>query len=112
LKRLFLGVAVLAVIYGATTSSFAQSASSVPDFDSAFGQNLKTPPKKGTQKDGAHSTKSAKQAPEDADKAARLEEGRKKFFERSMGFDNGPSTNSPITLGGSGGLTPSFGGSF
>ena len=36
----------------------------------------------------------------DADKAARIEEGRKKFFEQSSGFDNSTRWNSP-TAGGS-----------
>lgn len=55
--------------------------------------------------------KSGKPQPsaEEADKAARLEEGRKKFFQRSMGFDNGGGSQSPITLQGDGGLTPAMG---
>ena len=45
------------------------------------------------------------------EKAAHLAEGRKKFFQRSMGFDNGTSYDSPVTLGGSsnGGLSPQMG---
>jgi hypothetical protein len=45
---------------------------------------------------------------EEAAKAARLAEGRKKFFDRSMGFDNGDGPG-PVTLGGSNGLTPGVG---
>ena len=39
-------------------------------------------------------------SPGDADKAARIEEGRKKFFEQSSGFDNSTRWNTP-TAGGS-----------
>ena len=71
-----------------------------------------TPSKPG-KRTAAHKNIAAKQAKsqqsaEEADKAARLEEGRKKFFQRSMGFDNGGS-GSPVTLQGESGLTPSMG---
>ncbi len=45
----------------------------------------------------AAAPRSAKPDSEEADKAARLAEGRKKFFERSMGFDNGGSSRITIT---------------
>jgi hypothetical protein len=55
--------------------------------------------------------KPAKPTSEEADKAARLEEGRKKFFEQSMGFDNGgSSSNSSVTLtNDNGGISPAMG---
>ncbi len=43
----------------------------------------------------------------EAEKAARLAEGRKKFFEQSSGFDNGGAGGSPLSLGPSG--TPAMG---
>jgi hypothetical protein len=46
---------------------------------------------------------------EAAEKAAHVAAGRKKFFERSMGFDNGGASNSPVSLGDDGRITPSAG---
>ena len=43
----------------------------------------------------------------EAEKAARLAEGRKKFFEKSMGFDNGEQSNFTIT--NDGGVAPAMG---
>jgi len=65
-------------------------------------------PSKSRHKTAAKPAKS-EQSAEEADTAARLEEGRKKFFQRSMGFDNGGGADSPATLQGGDGLTPSMG---
>ena len=68
--------------------------------------------KKTPRKDGAvHTAAHSKQTPEEAERAARIEEGRQKFFQRSMGFDNGKSSESPVTLhsDGGGGITPAVG---
>jgi hypothetical protein len=65
--------------------------------------------KKASHKDAAAKPGKPQQSAEDADKAARLEEGRKKFFQRSMGFDNGGGSSNPVTLQGSEGLTPAMG---
>lgn len=67
------------------------------------------PAKKAAHKNPADKSAKSKQSAEDDEKAARLEEGRKKFFERSMGFDNGGGSDSPITLQGGNGLTPGAG---
>ena len=68
----------------------------------------KAAPKKSHHKSAATKPGKTQQSAEDAEKAARLEQGRKKFFERSMGFDNGGS-DSPVTLQGGNGLTPAAG---
>ncbi len=67
------------------------------------------PAKKAAHKNVAAKPGKSQPSAEEADKAARLEEGRKKFFQRSMGFDNGGGSGNPITLQGDGGLTPSMG---
>jgi hypothetical protein len=63
--------------------------------------------------DGAkpHKKSLAKSAPpsEEAERAARLAEGRKKFFERSMGFDESGKPDAPVSLGNGNGLAPSAG---
>jgi glucose/arabinose dehydrogenase len=66
------------------------------------------PAKKAAHKNVARKSES-QQSAEAADKAARLEEGRNKFFQRSMGFDNGGGSGSPVTLQGENGLSPSMG---
>jgi len=81
----------------------APAAQSAPSDSAAKGQ-----PKKGRHKEATKAAKS-QQSAEDAEKAARLEEGRKKFFQRSMGFDAGGGADSPVTLQGGNGLTPSMG---
>jgi len=50
---------------------------------------------------------SAKPNSEAADRAARVAEGRKKFFEKSMGFDNGEQGK--ITITNDGGGSPAMG---
>jgi hypothetical protein len=65
--------------------------------------------KKAAHKNAAAKPGKSQQSAEEAEKAARLEEGRKKFFERSMGFDNGKGSDSPVTLQGGNGLTPAMG---
>jgi hypothetical protein len=99
-----------ACVYGA--SAQAQDVPTGVTFGSSTDQakpasDAKPAAKKSAHKDAAH----AKQTPEEAEKAARIEEGRKKFFQRSMGFDNGKSSESPVTLqsDGAGGITPAVG---
>jgi hypothetical protein len=89
------------------SAGFAQDSISIAPADPAAGPVLKAPAKKSAHK-SKDSTTAAKPMSEADEKAARLAEGRKKFFERSMGFDNGNS-DSPVTLGGSNGLTPQMG---
>lgn len=70
------------------------------------------PAKRTAHKNAAAKPDKSQQSTEEADKAARLEEGRKKFFQRSTGFDNGCASGSPVTLQGENGLSPSMGWKF
>ncbi len=66
--------------------------------------------KKSRHKSVGPAERAAQQNADATEKAARLAEGRKKFFDRSMGFDSGGSTSSPVTMtGGEDGLTPAMG---
>jgi hypothetical protein len=94
-------LAVFFFLHGLGLASFAQESHPLAPTD--------PPAKKILRKSVGQSQKTAKPSQEEADRAARLEEGRKKFFERSMGFDNGGSADAPITFGGGNGLTPSTG---
>lgn len=72
----------------------------------SVGAPAKAHPRKSSHKSGGAVERAAQP---NADGAARLAEGRKKFFEQSMGFDNGKSGSSPVTLGGDNGLSPAMG---
>jgi hypothetical protein len=56
---------------------------------SGFAQAAAAPDQGGHRKKPRTGAPSATSAPSDAERAARLAEGRKKFFEQSTGFDNG-----------------------
>jgi hypothetical protein len=87
---------------------FAQDLQPPPALDQPADSATKSHAKKTVHKTVAG--KSAKPTSEDSDKASRLEEGRKKFFERSMGFDNGSSGSSNVTLSNeNGGISPAMG---
>ena len=100
----------LALCLGAAAAHSEDAAPLTPAPSDAPKASAK-PAKKTAHKNAAARSAKSQQSAEDADKAARLEEGRKKFFERSMGFDNGGS-NSPVTLQGENGLSPSMGWKF
>jgi hypothetical protein len=83
--------------------------------DAGFAQDIQSPPtaiqapsKKSPKMAKGASRLTSQPASEEAEKAARLAEGRKKFFEQSSGFENGKS-DMPFSFGGSGGATPSIG---
>jgi hypothetical protein len=86
------------------SAAFAQSIEAPAGAD----PTLSAPPKAHARK-SVHKNATAQQSAADAEKAARLEEGRRKFFQQSMGFDNGKSGDSPITFTGGAGLSPSAG---
>jgi flagellar biosynthesis/type III secretory pathway protein FliH len=92
-------------------SAYADDLAPLPGLDqpAAAETAAKPHPKKNVRKSAA--AKPAKASSEDAEKAARIEEGRKKFFEQSMGFDNGgSSSNSNVTLTNeNGGISPAMG---
>jgi hypothetical protein len=88
------------------SASFAQSSRETILAEPSFGQSPKTPVKKSLHKNRSPALSAAKPTSEEDEKAARLAEGRKKFFERSMGFDNGSSSGSAVTLSTGNGLSP------
>jgi hypothetical protein len=93
------------------SAAFAQSDQTPAKADPSAAGAPKAPAKKSAHKNANAASSSARPTSEADEKAAHLAEGRKKFFERSMGFDNGTSYDSPVTLGGSsnGGLSPQMG---
>jgi hypothetical protein len=92
----------------AASSGFGQTNAPLHQSSSADGGE-KAHAKKISHKNGPAAGQNGKQNSEEADKAAHLAEGRKKFFDRSMGFDNGGGPDSPVTFDGGNGLTPSAG---
>jgi hypothetical protein len=103
--RIFAAFLIASAFYGLGPAVFAQDGRELAAPDPALGASKHA--KKNSHKNGGATQQTAAPRSEDAEKAARLAEGRKKFFERSMGFDNGSS--GPVTLGGENGLTPSMG---
>jgi hypothetical protein len=100
-------LAVFVFLCGLAAPGFAQESQSPASADPPA--SGKAPAKKIVRKSVGHAQKTVKPTQEEADRAARLEEGRKKFFERSMGFDNGGGADAPITFGGGNGFSPSAG---
>jgi hypothetical protein len=108
--RLFIALPLIVSLCALSAAGLAQDNPSPAPANPSLDAPAKAHAKKNAHNSAARtSAGQSKQTSEDADKAARLAEGRKKFFERSMGFDNGTSSDSPVTLGGSGGLTPAVG---
>ena len=110
--RLRLGFLVGCSLSLLGSAAFAQSDQTPTKADPSTVGAPKAHAKKSAHKNGTAASSSSSQPTSEADeKAAHLAEGRKKFFERSMGFDNGTSYDSPVTLGGSsnGGLSPQMG---
>jgi hypothetical protein len=93
----------------AGSAGFAQTTAPLQQTAPAGESANKAHAKKAAHKNGGAAPQNGQQNSEEADKAARLAEGRKKFFDRSMGFDNGGGPNSPMTFDGANGLTPSAG---
>jgi hypothetical protein len=102
-------LAVFFFLHGLGVASFAQESHPLAPADPPVAAPAKAPAKKIVRKSAGQAQRSAKPTQEEADRAARLEEGRKKFFERSMGFDNGGGADAPITFGGGNGFSPSAG---
>jgi hypothetical protein len=68
--------------------------------------HVKKSPRKKASADRLTVAPASQSASEEAEKAARLAEGRKKFFEQSSGFEN-EGSDRPISLGNGG--APSVG---
>ena len=95
----------------ASSVGFAQSDSTPANADPSAAAPKAHARKTVHKNANAASSTTAKPTSEEADKATRLAAGRKKFFERSMGFDNGTTFDGPVTLGNGadGGLSPQMG---
>lgn len=109
--RLVVPLLVAAPLLAAAPFALAQSAASSSLLDPSFAaparpQTSKPPAAKGPHKKVA-GPRSAPSDPDETEKAARLAEGRKKFFEQSMGFDNGKS--GAVTLTNENGGPPALG---
>ena len=106
LAVVLIGIPLCAIGAGA----FAQDTRPLAPTGFLMDAPAKAPVKKGRHKSVEAAGQSAQQNADAAEKAARLAEGRKKFFDRSMGFDSGESTSSPLTMtGGDNGLMPAMG---
>jgi hypothetical protein len=92
------------------SAGFAQDSQSPANTDKPAGTDSKAPAKHSAHKKAAASPSTGKamslQSADEAEKAARLAEGRKKFFEQSQGFENNDA-GGPLSLGNGG--TPSAG---
>jgi hypothetical protein len=106
--RFRMGFLVCLAFCGLGSASFAQEMLAPSFADQSATGSPKAHVRKSVHKNGnAQSTGAS--ASEESEKAARLAEGRKKFFEQSMGFDNGHASESPVTLGNGNGLSPTTG---
>jgi hypothetical protein len=132
-SRLRIGFPVVLFLCVLGSDGFAQDAQAPAPVDQPAGGSPKVPAKTGENKTGANKTsenkasasktgvreidahknknsppRTAQPASEEAERAARLAEARKKFFEQSTGFDN-KETDKTLSLGGSNGLSPGLG---
>jgi hypothetical protein len=82
-------------------ASFAQNAPSTSDVAPSKGASSKTASSKSLHKKAGAARLTVQPPNEDAEKAARLAEGRKKFFEQSSGFENNDSSGA-LSLGKTG----------
>ena len=106
MARLCIGFLLGLSLCFAGSASFAQNVQGTILSEPSFDQSAKTPVKKSAHKNRSTAASPAKPASEEAEKAARLAEGRKKFFDRSMGFDNGSSGAVTLDSGSGNGFTP------
>jgi hypothetical protein len=116
--KIFLALLLTSSVCAYGAAAYAQDVPTGVTFGSSTDEaakpaaDAKPASKKSAHKDPAvHTAAHTKQTPEEAERAAHIEEGRQKFFQRSMGFDNGKSSESPVTLqsDGAGGITPAMG---
>ncbi|VFU08717.1 hypothetical protein [Methylocella tundrae] len=107
MTRLELGV-LTAFFFGVSAcASFAQTSQPAVNADPSISPPAKAHGKKIPHKKTGAVRGSLLPDSDEADKAARLAEGRKKFFEQSSGFENG-STDMPLSMGGNGQPTMGF----
>lgn len=114
--RLVVPLLLAAPLFAAAPLAFAQGAASSSLLDPSFAAPARPQMSKPqTSKPQAATSphrkvagpRSAASDSDEAEKAARLAEGRKKFFEQSMGFDNGKS--GAVTLTNENGGPPALG---
>lgn len=108
MARLGIGFPAALLLCGLGSASFAQDSPAPAGADPFAAGAPKAHVKKDASKKGGGALSTAQPSSQEAEKAARLAEGRKKFFEQSTGFDNGGS-DAPVTLGGGNGLSPTAG---
>jgi len=110
-RAMVLSLFAFLAVFLISNLAVAQSDSTLANGDPAVAGAPKAHAKKPAHKSANAASSPAQPNSEAAEKAARLAAGRKKFFERSMGFDNGTSYDSPVTLGNGadGGLSPQMG---
>jgi hypothetical protein len=102
MARLRLRLFVVSFLCACGSVSFAQNTSSPPNVDPSTGASSRTVVNKSPHKKPSTAARLTVQPPnEEAEKSARLAEGRKKFFEQSSGFENNDSS-SPFSLGSKG----------
>jgi hypothetical protein len=94
--RFLVPLLIAAPFCGSAVAGQAQDGSVLSPVIPSFATPAK-PHSANSTHSNATARRSAKPDSEEAEKAARLAEGRKKFFERSMGFDNGGTSRITIT---------------
>jgi hypothetical protein len=102
---------IVVPLVAAGAAAHAEDLAPLPGLDQPAAADAGTKPHAKKTAHKSASAKPAKPTSEEADRAARIEEGRKKFFEQSMGFDNGgSSSNSNLTLTNeNGSISPAMG---
>lgn len=104
--RFFVPLLIAAPFCASAVAGRAQDASILSPVIPSIAASAKPHPANGAHSNAA-AHRSGKPNSEESEKAARLAEGRKKFFDRSMGFDNGESSR--ITITDDGGGSPAVG---
>lgn len=102
---------VLFCLCASGSSGFAQDSLAPANADKPAAADAKAPAKHSAHKKAAESAPAGKannlQSAIEAEKAARLAEGRKKFFEQSDGFEN-KDPDMPLSLGAGGAPSAAF----
>jgi hypothetical protein len=97
--RLSISLLIIALFCTFGFDSFAQSSVTLGDPDQPIAASPTAPAKKSPRKKASIDRSTPQPSSEEAEKAARLAEGRKKFFDQSSGFENNGSDN-PVSLSG------------
>lgn len=89
------------VVFSAALIGLAAGSALAQDWTVAPAAGVKTEASAAAKSKGASAKRatSVQHLSPEGDKAARMEENRKKFFGQSSGFDNGRSSDLPISAG-------------